>query len=441
VATSRFSLLTDTNHGTVGKADAAGGIGRCAVTTYEGSVLTHWNEQRPQGWRSLRIAMIGQKGLPATFGGIEHHVEEVGRRLAERGHHVTVFCRRSYSKASGTSYRGMRLRTAPTIGTKHLDAIVHSGTSTALAMAGHFDVLHYHGLGPGLMSPIPRFLSGAGVVQTVHGLDHQRGKWGVGARTVLGSAHWLSGHVPHRTVVVSRALGESYQSTFDRTCDYIPNGVDEPAHLPPRGIVDVLGLEPGRYLLFVGRFVPEKAPDLLLRAYRRIAGELPLVMVGDSSFTDQYTAQLKELAAGDPRVRFTGFVYGDLLSELYRYAQVFIQPSLLEGLPLTLLEAASYARPIVASDIAPHREVLGELDGVAGRRMFPSGDELALAEVLRQAMADQDAEALGAQQLCEEVRAGYRWDSAVTALERLYLEVLSARRTPGRRSHRGRCEQ
>lgn len=401
------------------------------MTTDGGSVAAQDAGQRPPGWRPLRIAMIGQKGLPATFGGIEHHVEQVGRRLAERGHHVTVFCRRSYGEVPSRSYRGMQLRLAPTVGTKHLDAIVHSGTSTALAMAGRYDVVHYHGLGPGLMSAFPRYLSGTAVVQTVHGLDHQRGKWGLGARTVLGAAHWLSGHVPHRTVVVSRALGQAYQDAFDRRCDYIPNGVDVPPDLPPSGIVEKWGLQPGRYLLFVGRFVPEKAPDLLLRAYRDVAGDVPLVMVGDSSFTDEYTQELHRLAAHDSRVRFTGFVYGDLLSQLYRYASAFVQPSLLEGLPLTLLEAASYARPVVASDIAPHREVLGDAAG-PGRRIFASGDQKALTDALRTVLGGDAEEAAGARSLCEQVHSGYRWDSATGDLERLYLEVISTRRRRSR---------
>lgn len=400
------------------------------MTTYDDS-LAEQDAGRPPGWRPLRIAMIGQKGLPATFGGIEHHVEQMGRRLVERGHHVTVFCRRSYGQVSGGSYRGMRLRPAPTIGTKHLDAIVHSGTSTALAMTGGFDVVHYHGLGPGLVAALPRYLSGAAVVQTVHGLDHQRGKWGLPARVVLGTAYRLSGYVPDRTVVVSRALGQTYRDAFDRQCSYIPNGVDDPPHLPPSGIRQKWGLEPGRYLLFVGRFVPEKAPDLLLRAYRDVAGDLPLVMVGDSSFTDEYTGELHRLAAGDPRVRFTGFVYGDLLSQLYRYAAAFVQPSLLEGLPLTLLEAASYARPVVVSDIPPHREVLGD-DSGPGRRTFAAGDQAALTQVLRTVLDGDAAEAAGAQRLREQVQSGYRWDSATGDLERLYFEVISTRRRRSR---------
>ena len=150
--------------------------------------------------------MVGQKGLPATFGGIEHHVEQLGTRLADLGHEVTVYCRSTYGNAPNGEYRGIRLRNAPTVGTKHLDAIVHSATSTAMAMAAGADVVHYHALGPGLLAPLPRFLSRSKVVLTVHGLDHERSKWGRAAQAVLGTAHWMSGRVPNRVVVVSKAL-------------------------------------------------------------------------------------------------------------------------------------------------------------------------------------------------------------------------------------------
>lgn len=403
-----------------------------------------------EAWRPLDIAMIGQKGLPATFGGIERHVEEIGWRLAARGHTVRVYCRDSYaddgaegSEGSASSegsarartqqYRGMVLRTAPTIGTKHLDAIVHSGTSTVLAMAARSDIVHYHALGPGLAAPLPRYLSRAKVVQTVHGLDHQRGKWGRGAQAVLGTAHWLSGRVPDRTIVVSQALGEHYHQEFGRQATYIPNGVDEPPVLPPTQITERFGLVPGRYAVFVGRHVPEKAPDQLLRAFADVPGDHRLVIVGDSSFSDDYTRELRELGSRDPRVLFTGYAFGDLLSELYRHAGVFVQPSLLEGLPITLLEAASYGIPVLASDIAPHLEVLGA--SAPGRRTFRTGDVGALTQALTAALeaaAGPDgpagrAERDGAELLRKEVLAGYNWEDATDQLERLYLSVAPRR--------------
>lgn len=373
----------------------------------------------PAPWRPLHIAMIGQKGLPATYGGIEHHVQQIGRRLVERGHRVTVFCRSSYGRLPGPTYLGMELRMAPTVGTKHLDAIVHSGSSSLLALASRCDVVHYHGLGPGFMAPLPRYLSGARVVLTVHGLDHQRAKWGRAAQTMMSTAHWMSGHVPDRTVTVSRALSEHYRTALGRQCDYIPNGVDAPSDQPP-GLVEELGLAPGRYALFVGRLVPEKRPDLLLRAFRDVPGDHRLVVVGDSSFTDGYAATLRELAAADPRVLLPGYLYGDQLAALYRHAAVFVQPSALEGLPLTLLEAASHGAPVLTSDIAPHLEVLGSSSG-AGHRLFPEGDREALTATLGSCLAAPDAEREAARELRADVLERYSWTAAVDALEAVYL--------------------
>jgi glycosyltransferase involved in cell wall biosynthesis len=383
--------------------------------------------------RPLRIAMIGQKGLPATFGGIERHVEEVGARLAARGHEVTVYCRPSYATERRVAYRGMRLRYAVTAGTKHLDAIVHSATSTAVALTARPDIVHYHALGPGLVAPLPRYLSHAKVVLTVHGLDNERSKWGRAARAVLGTAHWMSARVPDATVVVSRALAEHYASTFARATSYIPNGVEEPSPRPEPGAdgtLTRLGLTPGRYALFVGRLVPEKAPDQLLTAFRSVPGEIPLVIAGDSSFTDGYVARLRAQAAADPRVMLPGYVYGDALAELYAGAGVFVLPSLLEGLPLTLLAAASYGVPVVASDIAPHREVIGA--GSPGARLYPAGDVGALTAALTRVIGRGTAEEerRGALDLRGRVLATYSWENAVAALEELYHR-LAAGTDPG----------
>jgi glycosyltransferase involved in cell wall biosynthesis len=204
---------------------------------------------------AIKVAMIGQRGLPATFGGIEHHVEQLGSRLAALGHDVTVYCRPNYSPRAITEYAGMRLRHPPSAGTKHLDAITHSAASTLLAMASSFDIVHYHGLGPGLLAPLPRWLTGAKVVQTVHGMDNRRAKWGAGARTILNAAAWTSARVPHRTIVVSQALAAHYRS-LGRETIYIPNGVSAKAARPANEITRRWNLNKNDYVLFVGRLVP-----------------------------------------------------------------------------------------------------------------------------------------------------------------------------------------
>ena len=369
----------------------------------------------------MRIAMIGQRGIPATFGGVEHHVEELGSRLAERGHQVTVYSRSNYTSERQTIYRGMRPRYVPTVSSKHLDAIVHSTLSTVDAMLADADIVHYHAVGPGLPAVLPRYLSRAKVVLTVHGLDAERAKWSRSAQLVLRSGQWMSARVPDATIVVSRDLAEHFRRRYDRTTWHVPNGVGNPIHRPPDGIRRRFGLRGGDYILFVGRLVPEKAPDLLLRAFSAIDGETKLVLAGGSSFTDDYVRGLRSQAASDPRVILPGYVYGDLLEELYSNAAVFVLPSLLEGLPLTLLEAASYRIPVVASDIPPHIEIIGS-DG-PGRRLVAAGDEGGLSRALAHALGAQGTERAGADVFGREVLSTYRWDEVADATEEVYRAV------------------
>jgi glycosyltransferase involved in cell wall biosynthesis len=375
--------------------------------------------------RPARIAFIGQRGVPATIGGIEHHVEEIGARLVERGHEVTVYTRANYTVDRVNEHRGMRVRYIPTAPTKHLEALVHSGLSTGVAMlpgAHRADILHYHAIGPSVFTPLPRALTRRGVVLTIHGLDYDRDKWGLGARTALKSAGWISAHVPHATITVSKNLADFYLERYGRVAHHIPNGVAPPIRREPHLITERFGLLGGDYALFLGRLVPEKAPDLLVRAFRNVDTHARLVIAGGSSFTDQYVHELEVLAARDPRVLLVGAVHGELLQELYTNAALFVLPSRLEGLALTLLEAASYRLPLVASDIAPNREVIG-VDGPGGR-MFHSGGEGGLTAALTGTLGDLQAARAGAEHLGDRVVREYDWDAATAATEDVYEQVL-----------------
>lgn len=376
--------------------------------------------------RSLRIAMIGQRGLPATHGGIERHVEELGARLAERGHEVVAFCRPGYSDRTGVHHRGIYLAKSRTVPTKHLEAFVHSGTSTLAALGDEFDIVHFHAIGPGLFAPLPKFLSDARVVQTIHGLDDQRAKWGNGAQRVLRMAGWLSARVPDETVVVSRALQEHYLQRYGRSTHYVTNGapaVEQRPDLSPE--LRALGIESGRYVLFVGRLVPEKDPAGLMAAFAQVDTDLRLVLVGGSSFTATHVNDLEAMAAQDPRVVMTGFRYRDELASLYSNAALFVQPSLLEGLPITLLEAAAYGLPVVVSDIAPHLEVLGVPE--PGRDTFPAGDVVGLTKALQYAVENLDTCRNGAASLHADVARSYDWDLATDQMLEVYERALRGR--------------
>ncbi|WP_340539654.1 glycosyltransferase family 4 protein [Nocardioides sp. GXZ039] len=375
--------------------------------------------------KGLRIAMLGTRGLPATYGGVEHHVDQIGSRLVERGHEVTVYSQSGYAGEPVTEHHGMRVRTLPSVPVRGLEAISHAAMSTLDGLFRRHDVAHYHAVGPGLAAPLARFASRAAIVQTIHGLDAERTKWGRGARSVLNLATWMSARVPDRTITVSRTLAEHYAEQYARACTYVPNGLTPRTRRTADLITERYGLRGGDYVLFVGRLVPEKRPDLLLKAWRRLDTDLRLVVVGGSSHTDDYVAELSRLAADDPRVLLTGYCYGAELDELFTNAVAFVQPSELEGLPLTLLEAMGCGLPVVASDIAPHLEVVGA--DRPGARLFAEGEVDSLAAALGRALTAPHQERRAAESARRATHAAYDWDSAVDEIEAVYAASLQAR--------------
>ncbi len=373
----------------------------------------------------LSIAMVGLRGVPATYGGIERHVEELGARLAERGHEVTVYCRNGYSDERPTAHRGMRLHHLPSVPTKHLEAISHTVASAAQAFSSRHDIVHFHALGPGLVSPLVRALGDCSVVQTVHGLDGQRAKWGRVAQRVLRVGERLSARVPDETLVVSDYLATHYRSTHDRPTTVTPNGVARQRPEPLGEWADEHGLTPGSYLLYVGRLVPEKRADLLLEAFRGVDTDKRLVVAGGTSFSDGYVQQLQALADRDPRVLMAGYVYGRQLAALYSNAAAFVMPSDLEGQGLTLLEAASFGVPVVTSDIGPLAEIVER--SRPGALLFPAGDAAALRHQIVTTLTGGAAVRAGADELRRRVLDTYSWDAMTDRVEEVYLRLQAKR--------------
>ena len=363
----------------------------------------------------MKIAMIGQKGVPATHGGVERHVEELGARLADLGHDVTVFTRPNYTDPALKEYRGMRLVSLPTLGTKHLDAIVHSMLATLACWRGGYDIVHYHAIGPCLASPLAR-LRGRRVVATIHGQDWRRGKWGGVASAILRLAEWMALHVPHATISVSETLAESYRTETRCKVLYIPNGVsiavgDDTEVLAEHGLTD------GSYILFAGRLVPEKGAHYLIDAHRRCGTRLPLVIAGDSSNSDGYAAALRDSAGSG--VVFTGYEYGGRLAALFRHTALFVLPSDLEGLPIVLLEALAYGAPVLASDIPPNVEILG-----GQGRYFTAGDVDALTEALVDAISDQAEMRSTSASLAGHAVRAYDWNTVAEQTAALYESII-----------------
>lgn len=384
----------------------------------------------------MRIAMIGQRGIPATWGGVERHVEELSARLVARGHEVTAYGRPGYAGGAVKEVRGVRVQPLRTVHGKGIEALVHSFQSAVHALSQDYDVVHFHAVGPGLAAPLSRVLSRAAVVQTVHGLDADRAKWGGPARAALRLGTWLSARVPHETIVVSKELVDHYATVYGRGVTRITNGVPEAAHGSPRVLKERFGLEPGSYVLHVGRLVPEKAADLLIEAFAQSGDHgVRLVIAGDSCDTDDYVAQLEKLAREVGTVDLVGYAGGADLAALYAHARAYVTAATLEGLPLTLLEAVSYRLPLVVSAIAPHTEVVGDVES-AGVHLATPGSVREFAGALERAMeADPVSERLSAGERADRLIPHYNWDAVAERTETVYRRALDARGGSAARAH------
>jgi glycosyltransferase involved in cell wall biosynthesis len=374
----------------------------------------------------MRIAYIGLKGLPGTYSGIETHVHELGTRLARRGHEVFAYVRPQYTPRHVQNDGGIRLVHLPTVPTKHLDATIHSFLAALHGVLMKYDVVHFHTIGPGCFALLSR-LSHARVVITIHRFDYLSGKWGWFARNCLRLAEQLSLCVPHATIAVAPFLRAHYLRRGYAT-KYIPNGVP----LPTLGIgatrIRELGLEPNQYALFLGRLVPEKRPDWAIRAFQQIKdGPIKLALAGGSSATDQYVRDLRKLAEPTPdRILFTGTVYDLLKEQLLANTRLFVLPSALEGLPITLLEAMSYERPCLVSDIPPHGDIIQ--DGQNGF-LHRTADFDHLCQRLGNILdtAPSNLVSIG-ERARKTVAEGYDWEDTVDQIEQLYEMVRSTAR-------------
>jgi glycosyltransferase involved in cell wall biosynthesis len=367
----------------------------------------------------LRIAMIGQKGIPATYGGVERHVEELSVRLVRRGHHVRVYNRPHYNTLGACDYHGVQIVTLPSIATKHLDAISHAALCTAHALADRPDVIHYHAEGPALLSWLPRLVN-TGVVATIHGQDWQRTKWGGLATLALRAGEWTAMHAPDQTIVVSETLARTLSHKYGRPARFIPNGISLDAGDDVSILTD-LGLESGKYVLFASRLVPEKGAHYLIEAALTPPLGLPVVLAGDSSFSEDYVASLKSSAA-QADIIFPGYVYGARLAALFKHAALFVLPSDLEGLPIVLLEALGYGTPVLASNIAPNVEVLGDLG-----HTFKAGSVDDLRHQLAACLAELPAVREQAQRAKQIILAAYDWDTVTDQTVSVYEQCGVAR--------------
>ena len=374
---------------------------------------------------------MGTRGVPAAYGGFETFAEELGARLVARGHDVTVYGRSHVVPDGLREHRGMRLRVLPTIRHKYLDTVVHTGLSVIDGLVRRFDIVLICNNANAPFAIVPR-LVGAKVALNVDGLEWQRGKWNRLGRLYYQACAWLSPRLPIVLISDAHVIARWYRERHGKATLYIPYGTDAD-RFDPGETLSRLGLEAGRYLLYVSRLEPENNAHLVIEAYRRAGGRdgllgLPLVVVGDAPYATDYKAALESAAAATPGVVLTGYVFGDGYAELQSNALAYIQATEVGGTHPALVEAMGRGACVIANDVPEHREVLGD----AGLYyIFNDGDSL--AAVMR-AVASNEAER---HRLGEAARARalaeYSWDHVTDEYEALFQRMRGDRKNTSAR--------
>lgn len=373
----------------------------------------------PAAPRPLKIAMIGHKRVPGREGGVEVVVEELAARLAAMGHAVTLYNRAARGAPRLKEYAGARIITVPTINKKSLDAVIYSFLATLHALFGGYDVIHYHALGPSVMLALAHWC-GKRTVATVHGLDWQRAKWGGFGSWYLKLGEKVMARYADELIVLSEGVQRYFRDTYARETILLPNGVAPPQPTPPGLIRERWGLRGGDYILFLARIVPEKGLHYLLESYRGIQTDKRLVVAGGDSHSGDYWPKIQQMTAGDSRVLLTGFAAGQLKAELLTNAALYVLPSDIEGMPISLLEAMRYGLPCLVSDIPENTQLLNGFGA-----SFAKGDVPALRAALEAAL--ENPPKAGGEQ-AEYIRTHYSWDETAKKTAEIYQKAAQKHR-------------
>ena len=392
----------------------------------------------------MRIAFIGQKAVPFyRDGGVERHVEELAVRLAKRGHEVTVYVRRRYVATKEDIWRGVRLQRVPEIPTKHLGtisstffatmkAVIYGGPSSEASEDGPrrrgYDIIHFHGVGPSLLSWIPRLCTRTKIVVTFHSIDRFHAKWGPFSRLVLRLGEWTATHVPHTTIGVSHSIVKYCKDTYGKTIHYIPNGV-EIRNVSTNESLKRWALKKDAYLVTVARLVRHKGIHSLIEAFQcvpdSIKGEMKLVIVGAASYTDDYVEYLQKLAGEDHRIIFAGYQSDEVLHQLYANAYLYVHPSQYEGLSLTILEAMSFGKCVLISNIPENLEAIDH-SGVP----FEVGNVEDLADKITTLINHPEIVEAKGKLALGFIKRHFEWDKIVKKTEELYKMIRLGRTIP-----------
>jgi glycosyltransferase involved in cell wall biosynthesis len=365
----------------------------------------------------MKIAMLGTRGIPASYSGFETCVEQLGQRLVERGYQVTVYCRSHHITYPGGDYKGMRLVKLPTIANKYLDTIIHSFISSLHALNQHYDIALYFIAGNSPVTWLTR-LVGTKTVLNVDGLDWKREKWPKLAKLYIQFAEYLATKLPNCHVTDSHVVQNYYRDRFQSQPLYITYG-SEIERVAPGETLELYGLQAQNYILFVGRLVPENCVHHLILAFQKLETDLKCVIVGHASYAEKYIAELKTLAQDDPRIIFTGYVFGQSYHELGSNAKVFVETSGVGGTHPALTEAMAFGNCVVANDTPENLETIGEAgvayDGKVGAESLRSSLERLLS---KPELIDQYR-----QRANRRARLLYSWEAVTDDYERLFYKL------------------
>jgi len=367
----------------------------------------------------VKIAMVGMKGITLSpgGGGIENFVQELGVRLVKRGHTVCAYTRPYYEEVRG-KFRGIKLIRLPSINTKHLDTLTHTFLSAADSLFRTFDIVHFHGVGTALMTFLPR-LTKTKTVLHIHAPDWLMDKWGLGAKMFLKASNYPSAFFPNKVAVVSRGLQSYYKERFGINASYIPGGINDCNFRQASRILSY-GLDQGNFLLFSAGLRPQKGCHYLIKAFRLLSPELKLVITGGSQHSDDYVADLHQLAGDHPNIIFLGFVDDETMAELYSNAFIYVQPSEVEGFSHALQQAMGYGNCIIASAIPPNIEVLQDHG-----YYFPINDVKGLVSILSRLINDHSLVTMKKEKARHYAKEYYNWNNITINLEKLYYETIS----------------
>lgn len=369
----------------------------------------------------MKIAMIGHKRVPSREGGVEIVVEELAKRLVKKGHRVDIFNRKGKNVQDKNAdkqmknikeYKGARIITIPTINKKGIDALLYSFLASIRALFGKYDVLHYHAEGSCGMLWLPHLFRKR-IIVTIHGLDWQRSKWGGLATKYIKFGERLAVKYADEIIVLSKGTQKYFKDTYNRDTHFIPNGVNKPIMRETKIIKEKFGLEKENYILFLARIVPEKGLQYLIDAYKQIDTDIKLVIAGGASHTNDFLEEIEKKIIEDNRIIMTGFVQGQELEELFSNCYLYCLPSDVEGMPISLLEAMSYGRRCLVSDIEENIQVIDEY-----AETFKKGNIQNLKIKLQQCLNSKSI--YSSEEISNFILNKYNWDNTLAETIKKY---------------------